>query len=399
MIVKKMVEAGNARCIMYFDELDKACKRYDGNEIYNILIHITDPNTNTEFQDRFFQELNFPLNKVLFIFSYNDSSLIDSILMDRIKEIDVKPFKLQDKKVIVNKFLLKEMSELVGFDYGSVKIDDESIELILNQYTNEPGVRELKRKLEKIFLKLNMDRIYDIGIFENVNNLSVNHPITLNKKTIEHYLGKNTIHIQYIHNDNLVGVINGLYATDSGQGGILPIQVFDNYTNGDEKFTLKLTGSQRRVMRESVISAFTTATHCIREDIRDEYIKTHPCGFHIHTPSSAVPKDGPSAGCAFATAFISRILNKKIRNDVAITGEIELTGKVTKIGGLQYKLPGAKRAGIKLVLVSSENSDDIDNLKKEYPDLFDDNFSVKLVANLREVLEHILINFDKSQII
>ena len=125
-------------------------------------------------------------------------------------------------------------------------------------------------------------------------------------------------------------------------------------------------------------------------------MKVNTYGFHIHTPSGATPKDGPSGGGAFACAFISRILNKKIKNTVAITGEIELTGRITKIGGLQYKLPGAKRAGIKTALVSSENYDDIEMIKIEYPDLFDDNFKVILVANLKEVLTHALIDYDPN---
>lgn len=398
MIVKKMVEAGNARCIMYFDELDKACKRYDSNEIYNILIHITDTNTNTEFQDRFFQEIKFPLNKVLFIFSYNDSSLIDPILMDRIKEIDVKPFKLLDKKIIINKFLIKEMCDLVGFENESIIIDDNTIEYIINQYTNESGVRDLKRKLEKIFLKLNIDRIYNTNVFEKINTVSKNKPVTLTKESIVNYLGKNTIHVQYTHVENLVGVINGLYATDSGQGGILPIQIFDNYANDDGKFTLKFTGSQKRVMRESVISAFTCAVHCIREDIRNEYFLKHPFGMHIHCTGTATPKDGPSGGSSFTCGIISRILNKKIRCDVALTGEIELTGKITKIGGLPYKLTGAKRAGIKLVLVSSENTDDIETIKKDYDGLIDENFQIILVDNIKDILQHTLVDYDSSQI-
>jgi ATP-dependent Lon protease len=389
MIIKKMVEAGNARCIIYFDELDKACKKYDTNEIYNILIHITDPNTNTEFQDRFFQEIKFPLNKVLFIFSYNDSGIIDPILMDRIKEIEVKPFKLLDKKTIVDKFILKDMCKLVNFNDNSVLIDDDAVEFIINRYTHEPGVRELKRKFEKIFLKLNLARIYNKRpIFTK------NRPFKLTKKIIEDYLGKNNIHIQFIHDEDLVGVINGLYATDSGQGGILPIEIFENYTNNDNKFILKMTGSQRRVMKESVVSAFTAALHCIDKKIRDQYLKKNIHGFHINCPSSSVPKDGPSAGCAFAVAFISRILNKKIKRDVSVTGEIELTGKVTKIGGLHYKLPGAKRAGVKLVLISNENTEDIETMKNEYPDLFDEDFNVHLVSNLKEVLELILIDYD-----
>ena len=398
MIVKKMVEAGSARCVMYFDELDKSCKRYDSNEIYNILIHITDPNTNTEFQDRFFQEIKFPLNKVLFIFSYNDSSIIDPILMDRIKEIDVKPFKLFDKKIIIDKFLMKEMSDLVGFENGSIKLDNQAIELIINRYTNESGVRDLKRKLETIFLKLNIDRIYNTNIFEKVNTISKNKPIVLTDKVIENYLGKNIIQIQATHTENLVGVINGLYATDSGQGGILPIQIFDNYANDDGKFTLKLTGSQRRVMRESVISAFTCAVHCIREDIRNEYFLKHSNGMHIHCTGTSIPKDGPSGGSSFACGIISRILNKKIRCDVALTGEIELTGKIAKIGGLPYKLNGAKRAGIKLALVSSENADDIETIKKDYDGLIDDNFQIILVDNIKDILKHALIDYDLTQI-
>lgn len=400
MIVKKMVEAGNARCIMYFDELDKACRKYDNNEIYNILIHITDPNTNTEFQDRFFQEIKFPLNKVLFIFSYNDSSIIDSILMDRINEITVKPFKLQDKKVIINKFLMNEMCDLVGFDKDSILINDAVIDFLVEQYTNEPGVRDLKRKLEKIFLKLNIDRIYNNNLFEKINNVSKENPITLTKEVVEHYLGKNNISIEKIHGNPEIGVINGLYATARGQGGILPIQIYDNYTSGDEgKFTLKLTGNQKKIMKESVITAFSAALYCLRPDIRDNYVSGHPHGCHIHTPGSGTPKDGPSGGIVFCIAFISRILNKKIRNDIAATGEIELTGKISKIGGLQYKLPGAKKAGVRLALVSAENEDDVNDLKKEYSDLFDDNFNVILVKNIRDVLQHVLIDYDPTEIV
>src|SRR5207245_1814724 len=116
-------------------------------------------------------------------------------------------------------------------------------------------------------------------------------------------------------------------------------------------------------------------------------------GFHIHTPSGGIPKSGPSAGGAFGVCFVSRMLNKKIRHDMAITGEIDLSGNITKIGGLQYKLPGAKRAGVKIVLVSEENKDDIDTIKKEYPDLIDTNFKVILIKTLNEALKHYLIDY------
>ena len=396
MVVKKMIEAGSARCIMYFDELDKACKKHDSNEIYSILIHMIDPNTNNEFQDRFFQEVTFPLHKVLFIFSYNDSSLIDNILMDRMKEIEVKPFKLQDKKIIATKFLVKEMCEMVGLEAGSMILEEKEIEYLIDQYTHEAGVRELKRMMEKIFLKLNIDRIYRINDFAKIKTVTSKKPIKITQETIKRCLGKEHVDIQKIHVEDLVGVISGLYATETGKGGVLPIQVFPSYSASDEKFTLKLTGNQKCVMRESVISAFTTAVNHIREDIRNAFIANNPHGLHIHTPSAAVPKDGPSAGSAFTTAFASRILNKKIRHDIAMTGEIELTGKITKIGGLQYKLTGAKRAGVKLVLVPLENKDDLETIKKEYTDLFEGDFEVKIVDHISEVLKLSLIDFDES---
>jgi endopeptidase La len=399
MVVKKMVEAGNARCIMYFDELDKACRKQDNNEIYSILIHMTDPNTNSMFQDRFFQEINFPLNKVLFIFSYNDSSLIDPILLDRIKEIDVKPFKLQDKIIVSKGFLIQEACTMVGFDPNILSINDTNIEFIVEQYTYEPGVRDLKRKLEKLLLKLNIDKIYGVNVFKNNKKYSSKKKIVITREMIIDYLGKHTVEVNKIHIESLVGVVNGLYATDGGKGGVLPIQIFNNYTSSDDsKFMLRLTGSQRRVMRESVMSAFTTAMHQIKEKVRLNFLTKHPHGFHIHTPSGATPKDGPSAGAAFTTAFISRILNKKIRNDVAMTGEIELTGKITKIGGLAYKLNGAKRAGVKLALVPKENEEDIETIKKDYKDLIDDNFEVVLVDNIKDVLEHTLEEFDINEI-
>jgi endopeptidase La len=396
MVVKKMIEAGSARCIMYFDELDKACKKHDTNEIYSILIHMIDPNTNDEFQDRFFQEVTFPLHKVLFIFSYNDSSLIDGILMDRVKEIEVKPFKLQDKKTISTKFLIKEMCKLVGFEPGSIILDDKDIEYLIDQYTHEAGVRELKRMLEKIFLKMNIDRIYRTNDFIKGKNATVKKPIKITQETIKRCLGKEHVDIQKIHEEDLIGVISGLYATESGKGGVLPIQVFPSYSASDEKFTLKLTGNQKCVMRESVMSAFTTAVHHVREDLRIQFISQNPHGLHIHTPSAAVPKDGPSAGSAFTTAFASRILNKKIKHDVAMTGEIELTGKITRIGGLQYKLTGAKRAGVKLVLVPLENKDDLDSIKKEYGDLFTGDFEVKTVDHISEVFALSLVDFDPA---
>jgi endopeptidase La len=399
MVVKKMVEAGSSRCIMYFDELDKACGKHGGkNEIFNILINMTDPNMNMEFQDRFFQEITFPLTKVIFIFSYNDASAVDSVLLDRLAQIKVEPFSSYDKVHVARNFLLNEIEKTVGFPKGMICISDEDLSYIVEQYTFEAGVRDLKRKLETLFMKLNVDRIHQRGVFKESEDLEKHDKINISRDMIIKYINQPVATIQQIHKENTLGVINGLYATSIGSGGIVPIQIYRNFTGTDKRFSLKLTGYQGQVMRESIRSAFTAAAHLIKDDIRNEYIKKNPFGFHIHTPSGAVPKDGPSAGGAFATAFVSQFLKKKIRHDIAITGEIELTGKITEIGGLSFKLIGAKRAGVKLVMVSKDNEKDLRKIKDDHSDLFDDKFQVLLVNDLHDVLRVALIGFDADEI-
>ena len=180
-----------------------------------------------------------------------------------------------------------------------------------------------------------------------------------------------------------------------GIGGILPIQIYDNFSRNN-KYELKITGSQKRVMKESIESAYTLATHIINSDIVSQYIKNNPNGYHIHTPNCATPKDGPSAGVAFAVAFISRILNKKIKSNIAITGEIDLLGNVLKIGGLQYKLYGAKRANINIVFVPLDNKNDVTS---DFDELFCDDFRIVYVTHIREIIKEVLIDYDESLII
>ena len=134
--------------ILYFDELDKACSKNGSNEITNILIHLTDPNMNKSFQDRFFQGVDFPLDKVIMIFSYNDSSLIDRILVDRFIEIDIKPYNINDKVKILKDYMFKEVCISIGFDVNEFQLKDDDIKYIIDKYTYEAGVRELKRKIE-----------------------------------------------------------------------------------------------------------------------------------------------------------------------------------------------------------------------------------------------------------
>lgn len=397
LIIRRMVEAGKSRCVLFFDELDKTSSKHGINEIFNVLIHATDTNTNAHFNDKFFQEVTFPLDKVLFVFSYNDSKLVDKILLDRMEKIEVHPYSVKDKVKIVKNFLLKEISESFGFENNTIDFeDDKDIEYLIETFTFEAGVRELKRKIESIISKLNLDRIYDN---ESYHNIIKNNKVVLNQEVINKYLVKPNISIKKIHDTDEIGIINGLYATTGGSGGIIPILIYSNFVGSKNRFVLKLTGSQGKVMKESVSFSFTTAMNILKLDYKKQFLKDFPYGLHIHTPDGATPKDGPSAGSAFTTAFISRILGKKIKKDIAMTGEIELNGKITAIGGLQYKLIGAKKAGVKTVFVPLENKEDFDKIKEKDNTFINNDFNVILVSHISEILNIALIENDGSDLL
>jgi endopeptidase La len=458
MIVRQMIKAGNWRSVMFFDEVDKVSKRNDTNEIYNTLIHITDPNMNQHFQDRFYSSsIEFDLSGVLIVFSYNDSSKLDPILLDRIKEINISVYSVQEKISIAQDYVLKELCENIGFNRSKIHFENKTIKYIIEKYTQEAGVRELRRKLEQILLKLNIDRFYMRGPFKDlmrkkysesvdqcdkiniriesdnlsdetsvglksyvqykksvfeemldeellnkIFNLDIDDKIIITPNIVHKYLGKPTILSEEIDKNDLVGVVNGLYATSIGMGGIVPIQIYKNYigdTSDGCNLKLKLTGNQKQVMRESVVCAFTTAINILNNTTKNKIIDKFPHGFHIHAPDGGTPKDGPSAGCAFATAFASILLDKKINKNVAMTGEIELTGKVSKIGGLDAKLAGAKKAGVKCVYICEENREDYINIKKKNPELFDDNFEIKIIEHIIDIVSDptVIIDVDESE--
>ena len=396
IIIKKIIEVGTTRCIIYFDELDKLGYKHDSNEISNILLHLIDKNTNHAFQDRFFSEITFPMDKIIFIFSYNDSSNIDKILLDRIHEIRVYPYSIADKINIASNFIIKDIKKSIGF-YDNVEFNKDGLIYIIENYTKEAGVRELYRKIEKIFLKMNIDKIYQRDIFSNKNINTI--LIDINK--IKFYLDSNIINSNIvlhrkIHNDDHVGIVNGLFATSNGYGGILPIQILDNYM--DNKFVLRITGNQGKIMKESCMYSFTTAMYLISNECKQKFYLENKLGLHIHTPDSS-PKDGPSAGVSLTIAFISKIVNKKINHLVATTGEIEMTGHIKSIGGLQYKLYGAKKAGIKYVFIPKENEIELNKIKLLDKSLIDDNFIVKSVTHIFDILPDILIDYDCNEFI
>lgn len=414
LIVKKMVIAGEPRCILFFDELDKTCAKHGINEIFNVLIHATDPNTNDKFSDKFFGEIEFPLSKCIFVFSFNDAKKIDPILKDRMEIIEVSPYEVSDKIIIAKDFIVPEISKSVGIENGSIIITNTITEFIINNYTFEAGVRGLKNIIDKLFTKLNLDRIKGNGIFSNDRTFSKSKPIRITKSMIEKYLGKPKLMIEKIHLTDQIGVVNGLYATTIGSGGIIPILVYPSKTNHN-KFIVEMTGKMGDVMKESVNYSWIVAKNCVKSNIIKKFYDNNSSGIHIHAPDGATPKDGPSAGSAFTTAFISRITGYPIKKEIAMTGEIGIGGNITPIGGLVHKLTGAKVAGVKFVFVCRDNLDDVKKIKEKNPSLFNirnpnededikkiiekskkvknmDDFSIQIVDTIYDIIPYCLID-------
>jgi len=379
-IVKHLKEAEIMNPILYFDELDKISNTEHGHEISSVLTHITDPAQNSHFTDRYFAEVKINLSKAIIVFSYNDTNKIDRILLDRIQEIRLNPIKPKEKLVICRKFIIPEVCSQLGYNSEDITISNEELSTIINEYTLEAGVRKLKEKLFEVF------RMRHLALVENPES-KISNLIT-NKFVSDTFSDYHKINHKKIKQTNMVGCINGMYASVSGLGGITPIQIKQIYSK--DIMSIGITGSVEKVMEESVKVAKTVGWNLLTREEQDNVIKTWDSrGFHIHFPDGATPKDGPSAGTAITCAFYSLLTNKPIKNDVAITGEIDLDGNVTEIGGLDAKLNGAKKAGIKFALVPKDNHREFEIVKKNNPDLIDKNFKVKEISHVSQALKYI----------
>ena len=376
--------------IIYFDELDKISKTPKGEEISNILIHLTDPVQNSHFRDKYFHGIDIDLSKATMIFSFNNPSNINPILMDRITTVETKYLLLPQKLFIAQNHLLPEMMKDMGMNLGDVKISDETITFIIDNWTHEGGVRKLKSILYSIVREANIANLTRTQI----NNQDVVFPFNVSIDNIKIILKhKREITPEKIHQENARGVINGLYATSDGSyGGIIPIQIL--WFPSTSPLDVKATGNLQQVIKESTQVAASLAFNRLDPLLQEKYLlawKDRPKGIHIHCPDGAVPKDGPSAGTALTVAIYSMLTERKIRHDIAITGEINLQGRVTAIGGLDNKLEGAKKAGVKFVLYPKENEKDIIQIKERSPNLIDDSLQVCAIETIEEALFYSLI--------
>jgi ATP-dependent Lon protease len=371
--------------IIFIDEVDKISNTDYGKEIVSILTHLTDSTQNDSFEDKYFSGVPLDLSKALIVFSYNDITLLDPILRDRITTIDVNSYTIEEKVKIIKDYMLPEILNDVGFYNDELLFSDEIIEFLINTYTNEAGVRKIKEKLVEIVRDINLRKI---------NSDEFNIPYTITNKYIEElFENKPKMRIKKIKNSPEVGLVNGLYATTTGVGGLTVIQVM-KYPS-DKMLELSLTGQQGDVMKESCEYAKRIAYNLLSESEKEKILKDtndKKCfGIHIHTPEAATKKDGPSAGAAMTLAIYSVLTGKKVNNEVAMTGEIDLCKNVTAIGGVYAKLNGAKKAGVKKALIPKENLEDLEILRKEGHSPEDENFEVVTIETIEDVFKHCLV--------
>ena len=377
----------NAECmnpIIYIDELDKISSTEQGREIIGILTHLTDPSQNDQFSDKYFAGIPFDLSRVLFIFSYNNFGAIDPILADRIHRVKFDILSKREKIHIVQKYMLPELLSMVGFNKDALTFSDEILEWLIETYTCEAGVRKLKERIFEIV------REYNLNVILGTEN--VNESIEVTKEIIEKiFETRSKIERTQIPMKSQIGIVNGLYATILGTGGLIMIEAYK--TMSDQSMSLILTGQQGDVMRESMQCARTIAWNLLtmeqKMELRKEWSKDS-WGIHIHCPEAATPKDGPSAGGAITLAIYSLLTSTPINHKIAMTGEIDLNGKILKIGGLEHKIQGAIQAGVKTVLYPVENQDDVDLILKKYPNLLK-RVSLKAIETIQEILDIALL--------
>ncbi len=404
-IVDALMDAKCMNPIIYIDELDKVSKTEHGKEIIGILMHLIDTTQNTGFQDKYFSGIDIDLSKALFVFSYNDASQIDSILLDRIHRIRFDALTVEDKKVIIRQYIVPEIERKMGMQ-GCVLLTEEIMEYLIETYTSESGVRKLKEVLFDLYGEINIRVLDPVSssststssslLSQQVKLESVVLPIVVTQDDIEHvYLKKYTpIRHKKITTSSQIGMIHGLWANGLGNGGIIPIQA--TFFPTTTFLELKLTGQQGDVMKESMNVAKSLAWNMLTADKQKEWIATFEAtkcqGIHIHCPDGATPKDGPSAGAAITLALYSLFLKSPIRHDVAITGEITLQGDITEIGGLEQKILGGIRAGITHFLYPKENAPDFKKIMEKYGHKVElQNVSFTEVEHIEETFSHVLV--------
>jgi ATP-dependent Lon protease len=346
-IIKSLKKAGTSNPVFVLDEIDKLSVGSQGDPS-SAMLEVLDPEQNSAFYDNFL-ELGYDLSKVMFVATCNSLSTIQPALRDRMEIINVTGYTIEEKVEIAKQHLLPKQLKEHGLDKSHLKIGKPQLEKIVEGYTRESGVRALEKQIAKTVrfaaMKIAMEEPYELKV---------------DSDAIVEILGAPRMERNKYENNEVAGVVTGLAWTRVG-GDIL----FIESTLSKGKGNLNMTGNLGKVMKESATIAMeyiksNAGLLGLNPDIFDKY------NVHIHVPEGATPKDGPSAGITMLTSLVSLFTQRKVKKNLAMTGEITLRGKVLPVGGIKEKILAAKRARIKEILLCEENKRDIDEIKPEY---------------------------------
>ena len=363
-IMKAMKLAGVKNPLILLDELDKMSSDFKGDPA-SAMLEVLDPEQNIHFEDHYI-DVPYDLSQVFFFATANDLRNIPEPLIDRMEIISLSSYTEYEKLHIAKKYLVKQLQEENGLKDIKITISDNVILKIINEYTKEAGVRSLKREINSLFRKLARKVVK-----EKLEK------ITVNANNLEKYLGKAKFRPEKMKEKTYkVGIVNGLAWTSVGgvtlevQGVLIP-----------GKGALNLTGTLGNVMKESAEVSFTYVKSNFEKYHIDEKEFLEKKNIHLHFPEGATPKDGPSAGITITTAILSVLTGREIRQDIAMTGEITITGEVLAIGGVKEKVIGAHRAGIREVILPEDNRPDITDIPHEVAK----DMKINFVKNYDEV--------------
>jgi ATP-dependent Lon protease len=367
-IIQSLRKVRAANPVFMLDEIDKVGSLSMQGDPQAALLEVLDPEQNTHFYDNYL-ETEFDLSKVMFIATANTTATINPALLDRMEVIELHGYVLEEKLEIAKRFLVPKQLEENGMADSKLKFSDNAIREIIENYTRESGVRALEKRIAKVIRNKAVD--FASGKLKKT---------TLTVNDIQNILGVPIFKREKALNQPTIGVVLGLAWTPVG-GEILFVEASTH--KGDGK--LSMTGNLGDVMRESATLAFEfIKANAISLELDENFYQK--VNIHIHVPEGAIPKDGPSAGVTMLTAMASVLLNRAVRNDIAMTGEITLRGKVLPVGGIKEKILAASRAGIKNIILPIDNKADFYDIEKHYTKDLNPIFVENMIDVLKEVL-------------
>jgi ATP-dependent Lon protease len=369
-ILQNIQKAGTSNPVFILDEIDKVTNDFKGDPA-SALLEVLDPEQNSAFHDNYL-DIDYDLSKVMFIATANNINTISQPLLDRMELIEVSGYILEEKVQIATRHLIPKQMEQHGLPKGEIKFHKDTPAEIINSYTRESGVRELEKKIARIMRKIARKKASEESF-----------PTTIKTEHLNEFLGTIEYSRDKYQGNEYAGVVTGLAWTAVG-GEILFVE---SSLSKSKNVKLTITGNLGEVMKESaVLSLEYIHSHAAFFNISEEMFENW--NVHIHVPEGAIPKDGPSAGITMVTSLVSAFTQRKVKGNIAMTGEITLRGKVLPVGGIKEKILAAKRAGIKEIILCKDNRRDINEINQDYLK----GLTFHFVEDIREVVDLALLN-------